>query len=70
MRTRSWRRAQRNRVLKKAYSVAKDMGFNSIETRMMWAKQNANNLAHCSCSMCGNPRRYYGDKTKQELICD
>ena len=24
----------------------------------------------CSCYACGNPRRYFGEKTRQELIAD
>jgi hypothetical protein len=24
----------------------------------------------CSCYMCGNPRRHFGEKTRQELIAD
>lgn len=27
----------------------------------------ANHLAMCSCWMCGNPRKYLGEKTRQEL---
>ena len=26
----------------------------------------ANNLAQCSCWACGNPRRYWGERTLQE----
>jgi hypothetical protein len=26
------------------------------------------NLAKCSCWMCGNPRKYHGEKTLQEQI--
>ena len=28
--------------------------------------RNANHLAACSCPMCGNPRRYFGELTRQE----
>ena len=24
----------------------------------------------CSCSMCGNPRRHFGEKTRQELLAE
>lgn len=27
-----------------------------------------NNLKKCSCYMCGNPRRYEGYRTRQELL--
>jgi len=26
----------------------------------------ANHIAHCSLSCCGNPRRWFGEKTMQE----
>lgn len=26
--------------------------------------------ATCSCWMCGNPRKYWGDKTRQELMSE
>jgi hypothetical protein len=28
------------------------------------------NLAKCSCWMCGNPRKFHGEKTLQEQIFD
>ena len=31
------------------------------------ARKIANHLANCSCWMCGNPRRYFWEKTRQEL---
>lgn len=31
----------------------------------------ANHLAHCSCHMCGNPRKHFpGSKTLQEMKAD
>jgi hypothetical protein len=30
----------------------------------------ANHLASCSCWMCGNPRKYWGEKTMQEIKAD
>ena len=35
--------------------------------RRLWAIIQADNLAVCSCHMCGNPRRAWGEKTRQEL---
>lgn len=29
--------------------------------------RDANHLAACSCELCGNPRRWYGQVTVQEL---
>ena len=31
-----------------------------------WVLQSFNNLQVCSCWMCGNPRRYFGDPTLRE----
>jgi hypothetical protein len=28
----------------------------------------ANNLAVCSCAMCGNPRRWFGRRTRREIM--
>ena len=28
----------------------------------------ANTATLCSCSMCGNPRKYFGEKTRQEAL--
>lgn len=30
----------------------------------------ADNLQKCSCVMCGNPRRFYGKKTREEMRSD
>ena len=30
----------------------------------------ADNLASCSCWMCGNPRRWFGELTMQEIRQD
>jgi len=34
------------------------------------ARKLANHLASCSCRMCGNPRKYFHEKTRQELKAD
>lgn len=34
------------------------------------AVKHADYLAVCSCSMCGNPRRYWGKPTMQEIKAD
>ena len=31
-------------------------------------RRAADNLAVCSCWMCGNPRRYFGHRTRQEIM--
>lgn len=35
--------------------------------RWRLARFGANNLKERSCTMCGNPRRHYGDRTRQEM---
>jgi len=62
------RRAKRTYILW-AWSGS---GFKSREDFMEWAEKIATKTGDirkvCSCSMCGNPRRYYGDKTKHEIL--
>jgi hypothetical protein len=31
-----------------------------------FANKNADNLKRCSCWMCGNPRKYFKERTLQE----
>ena len=31
-------------------------------------KKHYNQLKPCSCFMCGNPRRCFGEKTRQEIL--
>lgn len=37
-----------------------------MERRRIHGTFNGDNLAVCSCYMCGNPRRFFGDATMQE----
>lgn len=41
-----------------------DWGRECLQRKKDWAVRKANNLAHCSCHMCGNPRRFYRGKAK------
>lgn len=41
-------------------------GRDLAESPAQWGKVSAT-PALCSCWMCGNPRKYYGDRTIQEL---
>lgn len=34
------------------------------------AEKDADHLASCSCPLCGNPRRHFGDLTRQEILAD
>ncbi len=35
--------------------------------REHWSLWNHDHLARCSCWMCGNPRKYRGERTLQEI---
>jgi len=45
-------------------------------SRQVWGfeenvlKKSYNHLKLCSCRMCGNPRKYWGSKTKQEIMVE
>jgi hypothetical protein len=75
---RARRRADRERMIRHALEIArrsivlpsysdfpgdpKEALFRDRET----FARNHDNLAACSCWMCGNPRRHYGAGTRQE----
>ena len=64
---RAERRAQKERMLRKALKKA-EMFYASDdfeEWKKRWAVRHADNLKSCSCWMCCNPRRY-GEETLQE----
>ena len=61
MRSRAWRRHHSFRMKEKAKKV------------FYWhpkAIYYADNLKPCSCYMCGNPRKYWDEKTFQEYVAD
>jgi hypothetical protein len=64
MKTRSERRHQHKRMLKKTLEFVKNIwGRNfSKETLDEIVKTHAETRAMCSCWMCGNPRRHQKDK--------
>ena len=63
MRTNAWRRQQEE---KKKQKVVKyyDKWWWDESPRMVGKK--AHTPAMCSCHMCGNPRKYWKEKTIQE----
>ena len=72
--TRAVRRHHRNRILAKRYRQDRRYGFcavNEAEWRFRNARLRVNTGTLCSCWMCGNPRRLYGNGkaalTQQEL---
>lgn len=56
---RSRRRADLQRMKAKAVRLTKEAGGGN------WT-HCYNNLAVCSCWMCGNPRKFFGEATMQE----
>ena len=66
---RALRRHHRERMLQRAlrscvlsYALSGEDPQSQREIALGWS----NNLAKCSCSMCGNPRKYWGEITAQE----
>lgn len=72
--SRAVRRHHRNRILAKRYRQDKRWGVGAVnesEWRYLHARKRVNTGTLCSCSMCGSPRRLYGNGagalTRQEL---
>ena len=55
------RRHDRFRMRKRAGDVMKDWG-----TSKKFVPYMADNMQLCSCYMCGNPRKHFGELTVQE----
>lgn len=77
MRNRSWRRAQRERVIARTRRWMKDNGW-FTEPFTRWSdseceevvRKNAITPHPCSGHCCGNPRKWFGQATRQEVIAD
>lgn len=71
MNTDSWqkmraiRRQHRNRIIRKRYQRVQ-MGYWYVKSSGYLAKNNT----VCSCWMCGNPRKHFGELTRQEKIAE
>jgi hypothetical protein len=65
---RAERRSQKERMLRKALRAAESFYASSDfeEWKERWARKHADNLAKCSCHMCGNPRKHWNEPTIQE----
>ena len=63
VRDRSWRRAQRERLKHKRKHYW--MGHAGSDDRMLGIVVDT--PRPCSCIMCGNPRRHFGQRSVQEL---
>lgn len=63
---RAERRLAAKRMKAKAKEKLKAWGYkdDSLTDRMIG--KHADNMAICSCDMCGNPRKVWGKKTIQE----
>ena len=63
---RAKRRHQKFRVREKAKRVFKwVMGDLYEETH---ATKRADHMANCSCVMCGNPRKHFNERSRQENV--
>ena len=72
MKKRAARRDQEIRKKKKAKKVMKEnWGFSDsmINERNIGLTASTHGKP-CSCPMCGNPRRHFGEKTMQEIKAD
>lgn len=77
MRGLAYRRAQDRRAYEKMLDILQRHPYRtrkypgsfdySIEEE---ARVRRNTRTHCSCAMCGNPRKWNGDLTMQELRLD
>ncbi|MEW4569411.1 hypothetical protein AB1L88_16220 [Tautonia sp. JC769] len=62
---RAARRHHRSRMIARAKRSIK-LSFMSTRERERFARKAHDHLASCSCWMCGNPRRWFGEPTRQE----
>jgi hypothetical protein len=60
---------RRARRLSRLYTDKHDDSAFVAGCREAWVRQ-ANHLASCSCWMCGNPRRWNGERTLRERRAD
>lgn len=68
-RTRDFRRYQQLKRKRRARKFAYTDSVGNIKLRKQLIEEfmkNSNHLAKCSCWMCGNPRKYFNEKTIQE----
>ena len=62
---RAIRRHQRNRLINHAWWTAESKDEQDICQQKEAVKRH-DHAATCSCWMCGNPRKYFKEKTMQE----
>lgn len=67
MAKRAIRRVHLKRMKAKAERIYKN-SFSHIPAKLV--RTWANHLAMCSCAMCGNPRKFSKQPTRQEILMD
>jgi len=65
-RKRALRRHQRDRIRRYIERVLTPVGFVPREL----VCKHINTRVPCSCWMCGNPRRYFHERTRQERLAE
>lgn len=72
MQNRAYRRSQLERMKQKALRLARSRAWDCSSLLDFERSQikRANHLASCSCPMCGNPRKWFGERTRQEDLID
>jgi predicted RNA-binding Zn-ribbon protein involved in translation (DUF1610 family) len=62
----SSKRRHKDRVkTKKQVDIAKSCGI-IVDAPHRFAKKHATNCGNSNCVLCGNPRKFFGEKTLQE----
>lgn len=69
-RTRAYRRHHRERMKRKAKRLVAHVWRDGDEKLTRLMMNNADNLKVCSCEMCGNPRKWFKQRTRQEVMCE
>ncbi len=65
---RALRRFHKERIQKKRKQYLIFESPNDLESNEIRLKKALKTPTVCSCWMCGNPRKYFGEKTRQEII--
>ena len=66
---RAWRRHHRARLIARARrTYVAPAGRDDPERLLDWARRNWNNLASCSCWMCGQPRKHFGPPIQEQRL--
>lgn len=66
MRSKAWRRHQKFRMRERAKRHLMSWAFFSREDAIKQVRYMADNMKMCSGPCCGNPRKWFGEKTIQE----